>query len=95
MTSSSYLKNLALPLATLVLQHLALAAAVPGLLGLRLGGLIAFTAAAAWLPASGWFLSQWKVSGFVGWERPAFAVVMALPLLLLLLRTPLPKSPHS
>jgi hypothetical protein len=76
-----------------VLHHLALATAVPGVLGLRLGGLVTTAAAPAWLPASGWFLSHWKSGGLVGWERPAFAASMAVLLLVLVRHSP--KPPHS
>ena len=67
-----------------VLQHLALAAAIPGLLGLRFTGFIAVASAVTWLPASGWFLSHWQAGGLLGWERPLLslltgAVLIALP----------------
>jgi hypothetical protein len=61
-----------------LLQHLALATAVAGLSGLRFYGFVTTAASAAWLPASGWFLSHMKSGGFAGWERPVFAVLMAL-----------------
>ena len=64
-----------------VLHHLALATALPGLLGLGLAGCVTTAAAAAWLPATGWLLSHWKTGGLAGWERPAFASIMALVLL--------------
>jgi hypothetical protein len=64
-----------------VLHHLALATALPGLLGLGLGACVTIAAAPAWLPATGWFLSHWKTGGLAGWERPAYASVMALLLL--------------
>lgn len=75
-----------------VLHHLALATAVPGLLGLGLGGVITSAAAPAWLPATGWFLSHWNTGGLIGWERPSFASIMAL-LLLAIARFILP-PPH-
>jgi hypothetical protein len=61
-----------------VLHHLALATAVSALPGWKLGACITTSAAMAWLPATGWFLSHWKSGGLAGWERPAFAGLMAL-----------------
>ncbi len=61
-----------------LLLHLALATAVTGLSGLRLSGIVTTMAAAAWLPASGWFLSHLKSGGLAGWERPVFAALVAL-----------------
>lgn len=66
-----------------VLQHLALACAVPGLLGTWWVPLAALAAAPAWLPATGWFLSHWISGGLAGWERPTFGFAMALFLLAL------------
>lgn len=64
-----------------VLHHLAFAVALPGILGLRVSGLLAIAAAPAWLPATGWFVSHWKAGGLVGWERPAYSSLLALFLL--------------
>lgn len=61
-----------------LLLHLALATAIAGLSGLALSGFVATLAAAAWLPASGWFLSHLKSGGLAGWERPVFAALVAL-----------------
>ena len=63
-------------------QHLALVAALAGVLGWRLGGALTSAAAVAWLPASGWFLSHWKTAGLAGWERPALASSLAVCLVL-------------
>lgn len=60
------------------IQHLALAAAVPGLLGLGFTGVTSFASAATWMPASGWFLSHVISGGLAGWERPASAMLFAL-----------------
>ena len=64
-----------------VLHHLAFAAAVPGVLGLRAAGLLVLAAAPAWLPATGWFVSHLKAGGLAGWERPAYAALAAVFLL--------------
>ncbi len=61
-----------------LILHLALATALAGLSGLRLSGIVTTMAAAAWLPASGWFLSHLKSGGLAGWERPVFAALVAL-----------------
>jgi hypothetical protein len=66
-----------------VLQHLALATAVPALSGWKPGACVTMVAAPAWLPATGWFLSHWKSGGLAAWERPAFAGLMALLLVVL------------
>jgi hypothetical protein len=76
-----------------VLHHLALATAVPGLLGLRFAGLATTAAALAWLPASGWFISHWKSGGLTGWERPVF--VTFLSIILLVRFQTAPKTLHS
>ncbi len=60
------------------LQHLALAAAVPGVFGLGFTGIPLLAAAATWMPASGWFISHMKAGGLIGWERPAAAAISAL-----------------
>lgn len=65
-----------------ILQQLALAAAVPGVLGVRWLGLTTSAAALGWLPATGWLLSHWHVGGLGGWERPAFAALLALLLMM-------------
>ena len=64
-----------------VLQHLALACSITGAFGWRFFGFVTNATALAWLPASGWFLSHWKSSGLVGWERPVFAFILAIFLL--------------
>jgi hypothetical protein len=74
------------------LQHLALACAFSGLLGSRLVALAALAAAPAWLPATGWFVSHWMSGGLAGWERPTFAALMAL-VLLVLARLPIAAFP--
>lgn len=65
-----------------VLHHLALAAAVAAFCPGIVRGLIAVLAAFAWLPASGWFLSQLKIGGLHSWERPLATLAILMPLLL-------------
>lgn len=64
-----------------VLHHLALATAVPGLLGLKFAGLTTTAASLAWLPATGWFISHWKSGGLSGWERPVVVAILSIILL--------------
>lgn len=70
-----------------VLHHLALASSFSGLFGQRYLGVIILASSLAWLPATGWFLSHWKTSGLLGWERPTIALMVALSLLCLSFRT--------
>lgn len=75
------------------LQHLALAAALPGLLGSGFTGIASVAAAATWLPASGWILSHIEKGGLKGWERPSAAIVFALVFAFLSRRHPAVTSP--
>lgn len=61
-----------------VLHHLSLTVAVPGLVGLRIGGIATALAALAWLPVTGWLLSHYIAGGLAGWERPLYASIMGL-----------------
>jgi hypothetical protein len=64
-----------------VMNHLALAIAVPALLGFSLPGLAVIASAAVWLPASGWFISRWITGGLSGWERPLAALACGFAIL--------------
>lgn len=77
-----------------VLHHLALATAVPGLLGLKFAGLVTTAASLAWLPATGWFISHWKSGGLSGWERPVVVAIFSLILLASVRTTPNPPPPN-
>lgn len=61
-----------------VFYHLSLACAVPGFLGLRMMGVFVVIASAVWLPATGYFVSNWKAGGLSGWERPGLALAFAV-----------------
>ena len=75
------------------LQHLALAAALPGLLGSGFTGIASVAAAATWMPASGWILSHLEKGGLKGWERPSAAIVFSLIFAILSRRHPARTSP--
>lgn len=76
-----------------ICHHLAFVAAICGLTIRTPLACVAALGGLTWLPACGWLVSRISSGGLAGWERPTFAAITILVLIVSLKRKPTRTSP--